>query len=348
MNKTKPRKDGFGRAARSMLSLFLLCCLLLPLTACGEAEPTIEKTEREVFAMDTIMKLTFYGDADGTVMKQAVKEIHRLESLFSVTQKGSDIARINAASGNAVKVEKETYDLIRQCKEIGEETGGLFDISVYPVVKLWGFTTEQYHVPSDEEREEVLANVDYRKIELLPDHQVRMKKGMAIDLGAVAKGYLSQRLMELCKEQGVASAIVSLGGNVQTMGTKPTEDPYVVGITDPSDGTSIYGTLTVRDKAVITSGIYQRYFDKDGKRYHHIMDKTTGLPAENDLASVTVITNQGDRADALATALYVMGEEKAKEYQKEHPELQLILIRKDGTYWQSAEAGMQREVGSSK
>lgn len=324
----------------SVVSLFLVFMFLI-LTGCGSHQEQI-KTEREVFAMDTIMNLTFYGEQGKTVMDLAIKEINRLESLFSVTKEKSDIARINAAAGNAVTVESETYELIRQCQLYGDETEGFFDISIYPVVKLWGFTTEQYHVPSDTERNKALENVDYKKIELLPDHRIRIAKGMAIDLGAVVKGYLSQRIMELCKEQGVESVIVSLGGNVQALGVKPEGEPYVVGITDPKDGISIYGTLQVQDQAVITSGIYQRYFDEDGKRYHHIMDKRTGMPAENDLASVTVITEKGDRADALATALYVMGEEKAKEYQKKHPKIQLILIRKDGTYWQSEGAKMKR------
>lgn len=319
----------------------LICFVLLLSTGCGTREEE-EKAEREIFAMDTIMNLTFYGKQKETVMKQAVREIHRLESLFSVTKRDSDIARINAAGGTAVTVEKETYDLIRQCKKYGDETTGLFDISVYPLVKLWGFTTENYRVPSEQERRETSKNIDYQKIELLSGNQVRIPKWMAIDLGAVAKGFLSQKIMELCHRQGVTSAIVSLGGNVQTIGTKPDGYPYVVGITDPSDGTSIYGTLQVKDKAVITSGIYQRNFTKDGKLYHHIMDKRSGMPADNGLASVTVIADDGEKADALATALYVMGEDQAKAYQKKHPEIQLILIRKDGSFWQSPEAGMRR------
>ena len=148
--------------------------------------------------------------------------------------------------------------------------------------------------------------------------------------------------MELFQQNGITSAIVSLGGNVQTIGVKEDGNSYHIGITDPADGSSLYGTLDVKDKAVVTSGIYQRYFTKDGKSYHHIMDKRTGMPAENTLASVTVITEDGTKADGLATALYVMGEEKAMEYQKRHPEIELILIRKNGTFWQSEKAGMKR------
>ena len=154
------------------------------------------------------------------------------------------------------------------------------------------------------------------------------------------KGYLSQKIIDLCKEKKVISCILSLGGNVQTIGMKPDDTEYTVGITDPSDGSSIYGTVKVKDKAVITSGIYQRNFKKDGKLYHHIMDKRTGMPADNNLASVTVIAENGAMADAYATALSVMGEEKAIAFQKKHPQIQIILIRKDGTFYQSEKAGM--------
>ena len=168
-------------------------------------------------------------------------------------------------------------------------------------MKLWGFTTEKYHVPDKAERDAVIKKIDYKKIELLSDYQVRIPSGMAIDLGAAAKGYLSQKIIDLCKEKKVISCILSLGGNVQTIGMKPDDTEYTVGITDPSDGSSIYGTVKVKDKAVITSGIYQRNFKKDGKLYHHIMDKRTGMPADNNLASVTVIAENGAMADAYAT-----------------------------------------------
>lgn len=136
---------------------------------------------------------------------------------------------------------------------------------------------------------------------------------MEIDLGAIAKGYLSQQIIELLKKQGISSAIVSLGGNVQTLGKKEDGKSFVVGITDPGDGNSILGTLPVENKAVITSGIYQRYFEENGKKYHHIIDTRTGMPADNNLASVTIISENGIMADALATALLVAGENEVKD-----------------------------------
>lgn len=144
------------------------------------------------------------------------------------------------------------------------------------------------------------------------------------------------------EKRGVTSAILSLGGNVQTIGRKSDGNRYEVGITNPQDGTSLYGSLSVEDKAVVTSGIYQRNFVEDGVLYHHIMDISTAMPADNTLASVTVIGDDGTEADALATALFVMGEEKIKEYQKNHPQIQVLIIRKDGTFWQSGKIRLSR------
>lgn len=325
------------------IRLLALCMLtVLFVSGCGQGTEE-NKSEKEIYAMDTIMTLTLYGDKAEETMNEAVSLIHRYDSLFSVTEPDSDISKINSASGAAVTVSPETYELVQKCLEVSADTEGLFDISIYPLVKAWGFTTENQHVPSEDERETAMKKIDYTRIRLFEKNQIQIGPDMQIDLGAAAKGYLSQKLMELCQEKGISSAIVSLGGNVQTMGTKEDGSFFRVGITDPSDGASLYGTIQVKDKAVITSGIYQRYFTEGGKTYHHIMDKRIGMPAENELASVTVIAEDGGKADALATALYVMGEEKAKVYQKEHPEIQLILIRKDGSCWQSAEAGMSRE-----
>ncbi len=328
---------------RNIKITFLFLCMVSGIIFSGCGYSNEKKTEREIFAMDTVMKLTFYGDSGEEAMDEAVREIYRLDNLFSVTKEDSDISKINSCAGKAVSVSRETYELLKRCRQYSNETEGLFDISVYPLVKLWGFTTGDYRIPTKEEKQKTIKKIDYRKIEMLSGRRVKISKGMSIDLGAVAKGYLSQKLMELCKKSGVTSAIVSLGGNVQTIGVKEDGNPYTVGITNPKDGTGIYGTLTVKDKAVITSGTYQRNFTKNGKTYHHIMDKRTGMPADNGLASVTVIADDGEKADALATAFSVMGEQKARDYQKKHPEIEIILIRNDGSFWQSSGAGMERQ-----
>ena len=310
------------------------------LCACGRADTVSEKqeakkAEKEIFAMDTIMKLTIYGENAEKALTQAENLITLYDNIFSVTNPESDVSKINNAKGNIVTVSEETYDLVQKSLEISEQTEGLFDISIYPLVKLWGFTTEHHKVPDEDDIQLATQKVNYKNIELLPENQIRIGEDMEIDFGAVAKGYLSQQIIELLKEQGISSAIVSLGGNVQALGKKEDGKFFVVGITDPGDGSSIFGTLSVENKAVITSGIYQRYFEENGKKYHHIIDKRTGMPADNNLASVTVIAENGIMADALATALLVMGENEAKEYVKSHKDIEIILIDKKGNVWQS-------------
>lgn len=337
-----------GKKPAALLSMLILSLLILCVACTAETEENPPKSgegiiQREIFAMDTIMDLTVYGEAADEAMEDAVALIQELDQKFSVTNEKSDMAKLNTAKGEKTGVSADTYSLIEQCQEVSKKTDGLFDISIYPLVKAWGFTTDDMHVPSDKEREQALSAVDYRKIKLLKENTIQISPNMQLDLGAAAKGYLSQRLMELFRDRHVNSAIVSLGGNVQTIGNKPDGSEFVVGITDPSDGVSIYGTLSVSDKAVVTSGIYQRYFEENGVRYHHIMDKRTGMPAENDLSSVTVIADNGMAADALATALYVMGEKEAVEFQKKHPEIALILIRKDGSFWQSEGVNMTQK-----
>lgn len=333
------------RNVKRLFYIIFFAAGFLFLTSCenkAQMETDSEyRVQKEIFAMDTFMDLTVYGSQADEAVKKGISFIHDLEEKFSVTDAKSDIARLNGANGKAVTVSKETYELISFCKEISDATDGCLDISIYPIVKAWGFTTDSMHIPSKEEIEKASLFVDYKKIMLLDNERIKLEKGMEIDLGAAAKGYLSQKLIDMWKEMGVTSAIVSLGGNVQTLGVKPDGNDYVVGITDPSDGSSIYGTLKAQDKAVVTSGIYQRYFEENGVRYHHIMDSRTGEPAENDLASVTVITECGWKADALATALYVMGPEKAKEYQQKNPDIEVILIYKNGDFWQSEGAGME-------
>ena len=287
------------------------------------------------FAMDTYMSVTVYGKNADTVIKDAEQLAYYYESLFSVNVETSDIARLNKSFGKPVKVSKETYELIEKSIEYSKESEGLFDITIYPVVKEWGFTAGKHNIPSDKRKEELLCRVGYQKIHLMPDYMVRLDKGCEIDLGGIAKGFLSQKMIELFREKNVTAAVISLGGNVQTYGQKPGKKDFSIGITDPFLKENTIGTISVKEKAVVTSGAYQRYFEQDGKVYHHIMDTRTGAPAESGLASVTVIADDGAYADAMATALYVMGEKKAKEYQKSHPDIDIVLINTSGEIWAS-------------
>lgn len=326
---------------KGKILLLVLLCTVFVCTGCGEGENTkqqtvtVKKESAEIFAMDTIIELTVYAEDPSGILNEARQMIQDYEKLFSVNIETSDVAKLNLAKGASVQVSQETYELIEKSIEMSELTGGIFDISIYPLVRAWGFTTGEYRVPAKEEIQEILKHVAYSGIKLEEDHKVSLDREMQIDLGGIAKGYVSQQLMELFRKKKVTAAVVSLGGNVQTCGRKPDGSPFTVGITDPMDGVSVLGTIQVDEKAVITSGSYQRYFEKDGTVYHHIMDKAIGAPAESDLSSVTVICDNGETADSLATALFVMGKSKAVQFAEDHDGIQLILIDKQNKVWTS-------------
>lgn len=330
----KEKKAAKKTAVRGMLSLLCLCLCLLTSCASGGAGNSGMQTA-EIFAMNTVMTLTVYGENASELLDEARNMIYRYENMFSVNVEDSDIGRLNRAGGGPVTVSADTYEVIRESVEISARTDGLFDISVYPLVCAWGFTTDEYRIPDEDERARLLQAVDCKKIQLGENHTVTLPADMKIDLGGIAKGYVSQKLVGLFRERKAEAAVISLGGNVQTYGKKPDGTPFTVGITDPADGSSVYGTIEAEETAVVTSGAYQRYFERDGVIYHHIIDKRTGTPAETDLASATVLSADGAEADALATALFMMGKERAIAFDREHENIKCILIDKNNEVWTS-------------
>ncbi|MCR5428136.1 MAG: FAD:protein FMN transferase [Lachnospiraceae bacterium] len=296
----------------------------------AESAPAAEKQTAEVFAMDTVMELTVYGDA--AVLKSAEDIITGLEHKLSVTDEGSEIYRLNR--DKQADVSEDTLELIGFAKDICERTDGALDITVYPIVKAWGFTTGEYRIPSAEELQKLLLTVNYKEL-LINGSTVALPGDSMIDLGSVAKGYTGDRLIGHFRANGITSAIVSLGGNVQTLGTKPDGSPWRVGIADPFGG-EYAGALSVRDKCVITSGSYQRFFEENGVRYHHIIDPSTGSPAAGGFVSVTVVGDKGVLCDALSTALFVMGKDKAFDFCSSNSDFDALFIDEDGRIYITA------------
>ena len=290
------------------------------------------EASRELFAMDTFMSIVTYGDAAEEAADAAAGEIARLDSLFSVGIADSDIAVLNCEKKAAVS--GETMELIERSAAISRSTDGTFEPTVYPLMEAWGFPSGNYRIPSDDELEKLLENVDVSRIRTDPaSGTVSFTSAQtAIDLGGIAKGYTSARLMDLFREYGLVSAKVSLGGNIQVLGKKPDGTRWKIGIEDASGNGTLAGVIETEDSAVVTSGDYERYFEENGVRYHHILDPETGYPARSGLAGVTIISSDGTLADALSTALFVMGSEKAEEYWREHAdEFDMILQKTDGT-----------------
>lgn len=310
-------------------------CLLLPsaltlLLLSGCTSQTVSESRKNFFAMDTIMDFTIYGQED--LLDQTESMIQSLEAEMSVTNPASEIAEIN--ENGYGKVTGDTSDLISAALSLCQRTDGALDISVYPIVHAWGFTTSNYQVPDDASIQALLPLVDYTQIDYQQDSgDIHLTDGMEIDLGSVAKGYAGQKAADFLKENGVTSGLLSLGGNIQAIGSKPDGSPWKIGIQDPFQNESPMMVLSVTDKSVVTSGGYERYFQQDGKTYWHIMDPSTGYPAENGLVSVTIVGTDGMLCDGLSTSLFVMGLEKAADFWGSSDDFDAVFVTEDQTVY---------------
>ena len=313
-----------------------MCVILAAgMTACGKKTDSVlsesvsenDKYSSDIFAMDTYMSLTAYGAKAEDAVTVAIHEIQRLDAMFSVGNTDSDVTTANM-QGSAT-VSDETAYLVEQSLEISRKTDGAFDITIYPVMELWGFTTKNYKVPQADELQETLKRVSYENVSL-KDHELVLKNNAQIDFGGIAKGYTSSRVMQIFKEYGIEHGMVNLGGNVQTLGTKTDGTAWRVAIQSPQGGNQYLGILETSDQAVITSGGYERYFEENGVTYHHIIDPKTGYPSDSDLTSVTIVCADGTKADALSTSFFVMGLKRAESfYENTDLDFDVILLTKD-------------------
>ncbi len=279
--------------------------------------------------MDTFIDLKAQGENGEKALLEAEKEINRLEKLFSPTIEQSEIFAINQyAAKQTVTVSKDTFDLIEKAKEYCNITEGAFDITIAPVVKAWGFTEEVKRVPSDEEIQQKLQLVDNNKLHIDKQNSTVYleNENMSIDLGGIAKGYASNKVNEILKKNGVSSAVISLGGNVSVTGKRPDGTKWRIAVQDPMNSEGYVGILNVEDTSVITSGVYQRFFEQNGKKYHHIIDTKTGKPTQNGLLSVTIVCDNGAMADALSTSVMVAGLQKGSELWRKLDNFGMIVI----------------------
>ena len=282
---------------------------------------------KSFFAMDTYMSLRFWGGSDG-LPEKAEQLVLDMEAALSTTAEDSEIACLNDSGDGELSA--DTAELLGRALELCGELNGALDISIYPVVRAWGFTNPEggYRVPAPEELQELLAQVDYRRVSLDGTH-ARLEPGMQIDLGAVTKGCLGDRLSRLLCENGVKSGLLDLGGNIQVIGMKPDGTPWRIGVQDPA-GDSYLGVLAVSDCAVVTSGGYERYFiDENGTLHWHILDPADGFPAENGLISVTVVGSEGLYCDALSTGLFILGPERAMDFWQARRDFEMVLVTED-------------------
>ena len=308
----------------------LLAALLL-LTGCTTGAESA-KTQRQIYAMDTVMLLTAYGAAADAALDAAEARIIELEADLDPEREGSSVRAVNEHAGEWVSVSPDCLSIAQTANEIAAQSGGALAPQLYDLVRTWGFVGGEYRVPAQQEIDTALAAIDGFCMEVdVANCALRIPVGTSIGFGAVAKGYTAEAALDAMEAAGCTTAILSLGGNVQTLGErKPDGSRWSVAVMDPNDNGAYVATLSVGECAVVTSGDYQRYFERDGVRYSHILDPKTGYPAENGLRSVTVVCDNGARADALSTAMFVLGEQGALDNWRQNGGFELVLVTADG------------------
>ena len=326
---------------KRFFALLLAALLAVAAAGCGTMDPDEAQESIQVIAMDTAMIFTAYGINSSKADYAAEEEVYRLEALLSRTDPDSAVARLN--SQGPAEVDRELWDLMETAMSYTAATGGAFDITVAPVLLAWGFTTDSFQVPTEAELEDLLPLVGAEHVRSLGENAdgtvtVEMDPGTQIDLGAIGKGYASDQVAAIFREYEIPRGLVQLGGSVLAIGDRPDGAAWMVGIKDPRDpdnAEAFAAVLNLIDAYAVTSGSYQRYFEQNGEIYHHIIDPATGYPADSGLTSVTVVADSADgngtMCDALSTALFVMGEEKALEFWRSGQyDFQLVLVTEDG------------------
>ena len=303
--------------------LLVLCVVLLSFCSCSRNVYPLSSTQ---IMMDTVVTIRLY-DGNDDVLSGAINLCKRYENLLSRTVEDSDIYKINHSNGQPVEVSDDTAELLRTALDIAEKSNGAFDPTVLPLVELWDVTNSKT-VPPITDIQTALQSVGYKSV-VLNGNTVTLKNGARLDLGGIAKGFIADKLKIYLKENGVKSAIINLGGNTLLVGDKNGND-FSVGVQKPfGKQNELSATVYISDKTAVTSGVYQRYFEQDGKIYHHIIDPKTGHPTDNGISAVTVLTDSSTIADGLSTACLILGIEKGTELAKQYG-AELIFIDESG------------------
>ena len=292
--------------------------------------------EQENFLMGTFVRLSAYGDRHtGQLLHESMAIIGSLDATLSLHQPGSEIARLNAHAGEKpIPVSSETMELLQIAIKWAEESNGAFDPTVAPLVKLWGIGGLQPRVPSKKELIRGVELVNYRDIQISGDTVFLRRVGQGVDLGGIAKGYAADEVASFLRKNNVSSALIDLGGNVVVIGAKKDKKPWNIGIQNPDlpRGNAL-GFLSVTDRSVVTSGTYERFFELDGRRYHHILSPKTGAPALSGLESVTVVSQYSADGDALSTAFFVMGIQKSTELLKKLSDIEAVFVQREKDHY---------------
>lgn len=310
-----------------VLSVFIVCY--------GKMQKPEEPITATAFKLNTVVKVTIYDSQDEKILQDALALCDKYEKIFSRTRTDSEIYLLNEGK---LPQEDGYYILSEECAELigkglyySELSGGAFDITIEPLSSLWDFTSGEKQIPDPQTLVEAQKHVGYEKVELKGNKIRFQEDGMGLELGAIAKGYIADKIKEFLISEGIESAVIDLGGNVLCIGTRPDGEAFRVGIQKPfADRNETVATAGIRDRSVVSSGIYERYFEKDRKLYHHILNPKSGYPYENGLTAVTILSDESVDGDGLSTVCFALGLEKGLELINSLPDTQAVFITEDG------------------
>jgi thiamine biosynthesis lipoprotein len=325
-----------------MKHVFILFFIAIIFLGCQNTDADASHTE---FVLNTVCTIFLYDQASDDVYDAVFDGIREIESRMSAYLPNSDIARINAAAGIApVEVHDDVFEVLERAVRFAQISDRAFDPTVGPLTALWGISGDNPRVPSQEEIDAVLPLVNWQDIELDREHKsvFLRQTGMALDLGAIAKGYAADRAVAIIKEAQLKRALIDLGGNVITYGAKKDKTPWKIGLQDPREKRGSYiGIISGWDQTVVTSGVYERFFIEDGVRYHHLFSPADGFPARTGLLSVSIITDISMDADALSTAVFVLGYEKGKALLESLENVEAVFVFENGSVRKTAGAAFE-------
>ncbi len=318
---------------KSIILILTLCFLTSFLVSCGKKTDISKPLSKTELVIGTVCTISIYDNQDMKILDKCFDRLKELEDILSINKTDTELQKVNQAAGKTpIKVSDETLDVVIKGLEYSKLSNGALDITVGPLVKLWGIGTDSARVPSQSEIDEKKSLIDYSLLELDKTNKTIFlkKEGMIIDLGSIAKGYAADEIAELLTENKISSAVIDLGGNIFAMGSKIDGSDWKIGVQNPDAARNdSIGFLKVSNKSVVTSGIYERYFEANGKHYHHILNPETGFPYENEVLGVSIITDKSVDGDSLSTTLFALGVDKGLELINSMDGVDAIFITKN-------------------
>lgn len=314
-------------------ALLLSGCVLLLSGCTPKNKSTANYLSDTRVCLDTFITITIYGSGDKDILENSFALVNKYQDIFSRTLNYSELYKINSTHEKKIPISPEMADILRISLEYSEKTNGAFDPTIGVVSSLWDFKADSPSLPGEDRLKKALEHIDYRNISLENEGEqtylIKKDTSAVLELGGIAKGYIADRVKEYLESSGIESALIDLGGNILCVGEKTDGSPFRVGVLKPFTDNSYLTVLDVKDASLVTSGSYQRYFKKDNKLYHHILNPSTGMPVDNGLLSVTILTKHSVDADALSTSCFILGPEKGMELINSLEDTEAVFVDED-------------------